>query len=197
MHQRYDAYYTRPVHAFSLYYLNESTTNPTNLGIGSNLWLNNIEILSISEYKVHTTFVFTHVNIKGYTNVKKAELYFAEDIGNAEIQSTLYFMPTAGNEDDFSYARFNNEQKRWDAILEDSKLQSQEIVIKTNQRIDITTMVRNGLYQEAGIVQHFVFVLIFYSKFGVVYNKQNLQLYLSTNIKGRSIYKRFSWMFYR
>ena len=106
-------------------------------------------------------------------------------------------MPTAGNEDDFSYARFNNEQKRWDAILEDSKLQSQEIVIKTNQRIDITTMVRNGLYQEAGIVQHFVFVLIFYSKFGVVYNKQNLQLYLSTNIKGRSICKRFSWMFYR
>ena len=177
------------MHAFSLYYWSESGTNATNHNIGSNVWLKNIDILFLGEYKVHTTFVFTHVNIKGYTNVKKAELYFTEDMGNTEVQSTLYFMPTAGNEDDFSYARFVSEKKRWDAIWEDSKLQSQEILIKTNGRIDITAIVRNGLYQEAGIVQHFVFILTFSSTSGVVYDKQNLQLHLSTNIKGRNIHK--------
>ena len=90
----FDDYYAVPSDAYSVYarYYANSTNSYSNK-------IDNFDIIFTSygyNYPVYTLMVFSNVNVKGYINLKLAELNFKDRSPQTAYQ--LFFMPVSGDE---------------------------------------------------------------------------------------------------
>lgn len=140
--------------------------------------------------------VFSNVNVKGYINLKLAELNFKD--GSPQTAYQLFFMPVSGDEIKLYQEQYALQLNKFHNIIKDTSLLSINVTAN-KQKITLTSLIRNGLYKKAGLVQHFAFICASFESSvawdtAPRFNPNNIELRLLWNIKGKLL--RFLYIYY-
>lgn len=139
--------------------------------------------------------VFSNVNVKGYINLKLAELNFKDRSPQTAYQ--LFFMPVSGDEKKLYQEHYALQFNKFHDIIKDTSLLSINVTAN-KQKITLTNLIRNGLYKKAGLVQHFAFICTSFESSVAWdttprFNPNNIELRLRWNIKCKFL--RFLYIF--